>query len=390
MEITTESSGGASIGTTLAAESVTIGSIAGLRVLVVLTQPPLPQGGAPGKVAVGLLRGLQAHGLDACALAARQHFAVPGDIPADLDVEQVEVVPPGPWEGRLGRIVRPRGELAGPFAARVAEAARSADVVFLDQVETVWCAEGLTTPHALHLHYLARLDRGLGAPHRRQFRQVLDQERAERRAIRTIDELVASSPVVAAELRRRAPAADVTIAPLSLDPSLYRPAPLDGPPTAGLIGTATWPPTAAALRVLLEDVWPRVQAPDASLVVAGRGTQRFGGIGEVDSAGDFFQGLSLLLFPLPRGSGMKVKTLEAMASGVPVVTTPAGAEGIEASDGVIVEAEPERLAAAARELLTDEAARRERGAAAREDFERRYSPAPATKALVELLERMLA
>jgi glycosyltransferase involved in cell wall biosynthesis len=57
---------------------------------------------------------------------------------------------------------------------------------------------------------------------------------------------------------------------------------------------------------------------------------------------------------------------------------------------VIVETEPERLAEAARELLTDEAARRERGAAARDDFERRYSPATATKPLVELLERMPA
>ncbi|HEY6836984.1 MAG TPA: glycosyltransferase family 4 protein [Gaiellaceae bacterium] len=389
MEITTESSGGASIGTTLAAESVTIGPIARLRVLVVLTQPPLPEGGAPGKVAVGLLRGLQGHGLDVRALAARQHFAVPGAIPGDLTVEQVEIAPPGRWEGRLGRVARPRGELAGPFAARVAEAARDADVVYLDQVETVWCAEGLSTPHTLHLHYLARLDRGLGAPHRRRFREVLDQERAERRALRTVGQLVASSPVVAAELRRRAPAAEITLAPLSLDPGLYPPAPLDGPPRAGLIGTAAWPPTAAALRVLLEDVWPRVQAPDANLVIAGRGTERFGGSGEIDSARDFFQGLSLLLFPLPRGSGMKVKTLEAMASGVPVVTTPAGAEGIERSDGVIVETEPERLAAAARELLTDEAAKRERGAAARADFERHYAPGPATAPLVGLFDRLL-
>ena len=40
--------------------------------------------------------------------------------------------------------------------------------------------------------------------------------------------------------------------------------------------------------------------------------------------------------PLRRGSGMKVKVLEAMASGVPVVTTPPGAEGIEPTDGVFV------------------------------------------------------
>jgi glycosyltransferase involved in cell wall biosynthesis len=86
---------------------------------------------------------------------------------------------------------------------------------------------------------------------------------------------------------------------------------------------------------------------------------------------------------------MKVKTLEAMASGVPVVTTPAGAEGIEPSDGVIVETEPDRLAAAASELLTDERARRERGAAARADFDRHYSPGPATAPLVELYRRMV-
>ena len=85
---------------------------------------------------------------------------------------------------------------------------------------------------------------------------------------------------------------------------------------------------------------------------------------------------------------MKVKTLEAMASGVPVVTTAAGAEGIAPSDGVVVHERPEQLAAAAVELLTDEQARRQRGAAARADFMRRYSPRPATEPLVELYRRM--
>jgi hypothetical protein len=56
---------------------------------------------------------------------------------------------------------------------------------------------------------------------------------------------------------------------------------------------------------------------------------------------------------------------------------------------VIVETGPERLAAAASELLTDEQARRERGAAGRADFERYYSPGPATAPLAELYERML-
>jgi Glycosyl transferases group 1 len=355
-----------------------------VKALVVLTQPPLPEGGAPGRTAIGLLRGLMAHGVEVQAIAARRTFSVPGEVPPDLPVDVVDLEPPGPLRARLQRVTRPLGELTGDFSAQVRAAAAGADLVHLEETETVWCDEGIAKPSLVHLHYLARRDRGLGAPWSKQFREVLDATRAERAAVRRHRYLVASSPLVAAELER-----EVVVAPLSLDLALYRPAPLDGPPVAGLIGTAAWPPTAAALRLLLEDVWPQVQAPQAELVVAGRGTERFGGIGEVDSARELFQRFSLLLFPLPRGSGMKVKVLEAMASGVPVVTTPAGAEGIEPSDGVIVETAPDGLAAAASELLTDVDARRQRGAAARNDFERHYSPRPATEPLVELYERMV-
>ena len=370
-----------------------------MRALVVLTQPPLPEGGAPGKTAVGLLRGLREHGVDVRAIAARRGFSVAGEVPADLPVEVIDVEPPGAWEARLGRVRRPLGELGrGPFAARVREAAGDADLLHLEETETVWAGDGISLPSLVHVHFLARSDRDAGPPWKRQFREVLDASRAERAAARRHRYLVASSPLVAEARRSAAPHAEIVLAPLSLDPALYSPAPLDGPPLAGLIGTARWGPTAQAMRTLVGDVWPRVarEAPEARLVLAGRGTAELGLVpppgvelaGEVESARDLFGRLSLLLFPLARGSGMKVKTLEAMASGVPVVTTAAGAEGIEPSDGVIVRARREELAAAAVELLTDEGARRERGAAARSDFLRRYSPRPATEPLVELYRRM--
>ncbi|HSC50566.1 MAG TPA: glycosyltransferase [Gaiellaceae bacterium] len=370
-----------------------------MRALVVLSQPPLPEGGAPGKAAIGLLRGLRAHGIDVRAIAARRGFSVAGEVSADLPVGLVDVEPPGRWAARLERVRRPRGELgAASFVDRVREAALGADVLHLEETETVWAGEGVPLPSLVHVHYLARRDRNLGAPWSRQFREVLDGHRAERAARRRHRYLVASSPLVADALRGAAPHAEVVHAPLSLDPALYEPAPLDGPPLAGLIGTAQWAPTADAVRTLVRDVWPLVAAaaPEARLVVAGRGTAGLGllasaGVelaGEVASARELFRRLSVLLFPLARGSGMKVKTLEAMASGVPVVTTAAGAEGIEPSDGVVVRERPEELAAEAAELLADSQARRERGAAARADFERLYAPGPATEPLVELYRRM--
>jgi glycosyltransferase involved in cell wall biosynthesis len=80
--------------------------------------------------------------------------------------------------------------------------------------------------------------------------------------------------------------------------------------------------------------------------------------------------------------------LEAIASGVPVVTTPAGAEGIDAGDGIVIESEDSRLALSAPQILRDATKRRQRGSVARSAFERRYAPEPATAPLIDLYRRM--
>jgi glycosyltransferase involved in cell wall biosynthesis len=59
--------------------------------------------------------------------------------------------------------------------------------------------------------------------------------------------------------------------------------------------------------------------------------------------------------PLHAGSGMRVKILDAWLWGLPVVTTPIGAEGIEVVDGdnILLAEEPEAFARATIRLLTD-------------------------------------
>jgi glycosyltransferase involved in cell wall biosynthesis len=372
-----------------------------LRALVVVHEPPLREGRGAGRLVLAMARGLRAHGIHVRVLAARQWFAVPGEPPSDLDIEVVDVpAEPAGLRSRIMRLRRPMGDIArSGFGERVREEARTADVVQFEEVDTAWCSEGLRIPSVLRLQYLVRWDRSFGAPWRRSFRQVLEFELAERSAIRRHRHFIASSPRVAAELRRRKPTAQVALVSGCLDPADYPPASLDGPPVAGLIGMADWPPTRDAVEWLIGEVWPEVRrrVPTARLAVAGRGMEKFAAqagegvqvIGEVPSAVDFLRGLSLLLYPIRRGSGIKVKTLEAIAVGVPVVTTPAGAEGIDGGDGIVVAETKDSVVAAAAGILGDAGERRERGLAARSAFEERYTPRAATEPLAEFYRRIV-
>jgi len=370
-------------------------------VLVVLSEPPLSEGGAAGRVSIGLLRGLAAHAVDVTVVAARQPWAQPGDPPSDLVVEVVDVDRrTGFLQRQLERTTRPLGELSrGAFGARVLELARDADVLHLEETVTSWCGTGSGVPSLTHVHYLARRDRDPGPVWSPGFREVVEADAAERWALRRSGLVIASSPVIASELRRRSRSAEVAHVPLALDPSGYCRAPLDGPPVAGLIGTAAWPPTRNALERLLGSVWPAVRAavPEARLVLAGRGLNRVvtgplpAGVelvGEVPSAQAFLARLSLLLYPVARGSGTKVKVLEALASGLPVVTTTAGAEGVAPSAGVAVADTDAGLSAAAVQWLADPVARAAAGAAAHRDFAERFSPAAATATLPGLYARL--
>ena len=359
-----------------------------VRVLVVLASPPLPEGGAPGKHAIALLRGLAGHGVDVHAVAAAQYFQ--GDVPPELPVELV-AVPPDRERSRLAELRRPRGcSPTGRSAAASPSWRRPSTSSTSSRPRRRGADRGTTTPSVVHLHNRVLRDRELGLPPGARFRGVFLVWLSERAAIRRHRFLLASSPQIAADLRSAAPRARVAYAPLSLDPALYEPGDPARRASAGVIGTAGWPPTGAAMTRLLEGVWPRVRAllPDAQLLVAGRGT---GGLtsapppgarilGEVPSAQAFLEQLGVLVFPLTAGSGVKVKVLEALATGVPVVTTAAGAEGVDGGDGIVVAEEDDALAAATARLLADEEERASRAVGGTAGVPRPLRPGPGHRA----------
>jgi glycosyltransferase involved in cell wall biosynthesis len=363
---------------------------------------PDPEGTAAARCTAALLMGLASRGVECRVVCVDTGDPLPS-VPAGVILEAAPSPPRTRAQIRMRRLLRPLGELArGPFAERVEVGARTADVVHFADLEAAAALGRVHGPALVQLDCLTRRDPRVWNPLRLQGRRSIELLRGEVGIRRRARWLLASSPEVAGRLTATAPRARVSYAPLALDPAHYEPAAALDSSLVGLIGTARWPPTQQAVVRLLTRVWPLVRArrPDARLLLAGDGMEpaHFGAIaaapgvewrGRVESAADFLRELGVLLYPLSRGSGAKVKVLEALALGIPIVTTPDGAEGVGAGGGVTVETDDDRLATSVIALCEDAQARREAGAAARRAFALHHSPGTAAAAVAELYERMV-
>ena len=172
----------------------------------------------------------------------------------------------------------------------------------------------------------------------------------------------------------------VEIVPVGIDPIAPAMEPA-GPPRLVFTGTLSYPPNADAVLYLCREVFPPVrrQHPDVRLQIVGGGASppllsACRGIDGVDFLGfvpDVFEVLraaTVFVCPMRRGTGTKVKLLEAMACGLPIVATPLALEGVaEAEDGrhLRVAASADAFVDVLLELLRNAHLRRQLGARAR-------------------------
>jgi glycosyltransferase involved in cell wall biosynthesis len=148
------------------------------------------------------------------------------------------------------------------------------------------------------------------------------------------------------------------------------------------MGPLDYRPNADAVRFLVSRVFPAIRrrVPDARLRLIGRGTDRIRGdgvdaLGYVPDVGEELRRADALLVPMRMGSGTRLKVLEAMASGVPVVSTPLGTSGIDAEPGIhaLVGQTAAQLADASTRALEDRTVARSIAHAARALVEQRYT-----------------
>jgi len=293
------------------------------------------------------------------------------------------------------------------------------DFVMLHHLHLAACAAACRpAPVVLRQHnveslWWERYAASLGNPLTRIYAR--DQARrmraAEARRCAAVDLVLAIHEEEAQLLRRMAPSTAVEVVPFAmpfgeLPPAAVADAAPALAPVVLLLATWSWPPNVrGALRFLAEG-WAALAAavPGVRLRIVGKGapaslraaaaaapaSASIEWLGYVPDLAAVWAGADALLVPLWEGAGVRVKIVEALAAGVPIVATPLGAEGLELEAGrdyqlgrTAVE-----LAQATAALLARPDRGRAQARAAHERARRIYSQEAMAERLAPLLDRV--
>jgi glycosyltransferase involved in cell wall biosynthesis len=111
------------------------------------------------------------------------------------------------------------------------------------------------------------------------------------------------------------------------------------------VGAMDYFPNSEAAVFFANNIWPRMKSSlgviELAIVGANPGPPvlalgKLWGVkvtGMVPDVRPWYRGALAAVVPLRTGAGTRLKILEAMAAGVPVISTPLGAEGLEVTDG---------------------------------------------------------
>lgn len=146
----------------------------------------------------------------------------------------------------------------------------------------------------------------------------------------------------------------------------------------GFLGAMSVAHNENAVRYFVANIFPDIirERPDAKFLVIGGGASEdlkqleskyVHFTGRVDDVRDYLEKCKVFVCPMTFGSGIKTKNLEAMAMGIPVVTTTIGAENINARSQKewIVKDDPKEFAMEVSKILEDSKKRKQMSCSAR-------------------------
>ena len=165
-------------------------------------------------------------------------------------------------------------------------------------------------------------------------------------------------------------------------------------------GALTYSANHDAMQYFLAEIYPliRQQYPEVLLTITGSTSgvdlsdlaldQAVRLTGYVDDVRLPVAEATVCVIPIRQGGGTRLKILEAMALGTPVVSTTKGAEGLDVTPGrdILIADEPAEFAALVTHLLQDHALRQQLAENARRLVEERYDWSEIGQRFVDLVE----
>ena len=227
------------------------------------------------------------------------------------------------------------------------------DLVHLDSIHMTRYAQGLSAPviynwHNIESEAMRRYGAVVKSTARRWYAGVTAAkwEQLETELLQTAFGHVVCSEREREHLRQIDERARIAVVPNGVDTQYFAGA---GDGKAGrdlvFVGSMDYPPNAEAAALFTGRIWPHVRKrfPEARLLIVGanpgpsvRALAEAPGVqvtGTVPDTRPYYREALAAIVPLRSGGGTRLKILEAMAAGVPVISTPLGAEGLDVTPG---------------------------------------------------------